>query len=803
MNAERSRRAGVVVTAFGHEKLHHRALMFDFAILMATVLALWLKQLLFSVSIRSQWAAPDESLLQWAQGHPAVLALSLSSAILAAAALTVVPRSRRLPAALLLNAGVTTLVIADLIHARFFGSAVSVLGIANAGTLGFVLPSIIDSLRPMYALLYVDLVLGIVAVRMHRRATDSVRRAKQVPVAAALVVVGAALVLPFRGVVAQSVRDARRSGLEAGIASTLGLAPYHLYDIIRAFQAGTLSKQTDLNRIRALLTRVEDGRAEVGPLFGVARGRNLILVNAESIQTFPIGLEVNGQPVTPRLSSFIRESLFFPNLHDQTNHGATSDGEFLALNSLHPPGDGYITTDYNANTYDSLPSILTGHGYATLSAVASASDVWNMNVMHTRYGFAQALYADSFTRGEYINGSWSSDREFFAQLVPRLELVPRPFMAFLLTSSSHNPFRIPEKYKQLRLGSLDDTLLGRYLQAVSYFDAAFGTFVDNLKEKGLLDESVIAVYGDHRGVLPDEIPELSGIMHREPNELFRFQTLRRVPLIIRLPHGQGAQTFETMGGQIDIAPTLLSLLGLGAREDVMLGRNLATPGEYLMALRDGSFADGQYYYLTRPDPSYPPVCYNANTGSVVSCAPLEARRPEAREQIEVSDLIMKGDLIPEIKGVKDSPGAPARVNTLGNAGFETLIDGRPAPWILSGATRIDGSAGAPGGKIALHSGGARDVAYQKVPVASGQQYVLECFVRAMRQGEQAAVQLNWQDKAGKLLDEQVEVINALSRWERYRRTLTAPAGADHVVIYASALDPGPVWFDDFFFGEER
>jgi hypothetical protein len=72
----------------------------------------------------------------------------------------------------------------------------------------------------------------------------------------------------------------------------------------------------------------------------------------------------------------------------------------------------------------------------------------------------------------------------------------------------------------------------------------------------------------------------------------------------------------------------------------------------------------------------------------------------------------------------------------------------------------------------------------------------------MGPGQQGVVQVNWHDASGKLLQEQVEVINTVPRWERYRRSVTAPPGADRAVVYASALDPSTIWFDDLFFGAE-
>src|SRR4029077_14904948 len=75
-------------------------------------------------------------------------------------------------------------------------------------------------------------------------------------------------------------------------------------------------------------------------------------------------------------------------------------------------------------------------------------------------------------------GSWMADKEFFSQTIPFLEAQTEPFIAFLLSSSNHHPWELPDKYRVLKLGELEGTLLGNYLQSVRYFDAAFGEFID-------------------------------------------------------------------------------------------------------------------------------------------------------------------------------------------------------------------------------------------------------------------------------------------------------------------------------------
>lgn len=70
---------------------------------------------------------------------------------------------------------------------------------------------------------------------------------------------------------------------------------------------------------------------------GAASGRNVIMLQLESFQNFLIGLEVDGQEITPNLNQLARQSLYFPNFYQQVGQGNTSDAEFVVNTSFYTP----------------------------------------------------------------------------------------------------------------------------------------------------------------------------------------------------------------------------------------------------------------------------------------------------------------------------------------------------------------------------------------------------------------------------------------------------------------------------------
>jgi phosphoglycerol transferase MdoB-like AlkP superfamily enzyme len=377
-------------------------------------------------------------------------------------------------------------------------------------------------------------------------------------------------------------------------------------------------------------------------MFGVAARTNVIIIQAESLQAFAMGLQVEGQLVTPNLSKFAEESLHFEHFYEQTHGGATSDSVFSSLQSLYPIKDGPVTTRYPANGYRGLPALLAPYGYTSLGAMGASGRYWNIGPVLSSIGI-QRFYSDDYYAGELFDQG-VSDEEFFTQTVPLLTRQKEPFMAFLMTTSNHHPYDIPEKHRKLRLNPpFAQTLLGKYLQSVNYFDIHFGRFVEDLRESGLLDRSVVVVFGDHRGWLGTPLPGGEFIGASDLSTLDSWRMTKRVPLLIRTPGAVHTGIRSTTGGTVDISPTILSLLGITDDDSVMLGTDLSRGQSSLVVFRDGSFTDGHYFYIADPELTIMPRCYDAS-GVDVDCATLQERRNQAIRRLEASDIIVSGNL---------------------------------------------------------------------------------------------------------------------------------------------------------------
>ena len=565
------------------------------------------------------------------QGLALLIVLASSFSALLASLLVMFPRLARVAALLVVNLVVATAALADAVHLRVFGNAIALAEVAYAHQLLTVVSSVRRLLQPVDALYYLDVLAVLVFTPLY------VRACRRVPPLKPLQRVGAAAILLLAGIVSV-VPLAKAVGRDA----TIYQAVRDRFSLEPAPEAiGAPQRE----KVLAFLREHRARERERSPLFGSARSKNVIVISAESLSAYPLGLVVEGQAIMPRLSAFAREGLSFTSFYDQTGSGGTSDGEFITLHSLHGVRSGAVAFRHPQTEFRGLPAILGARGYTTVSACGAVADFWNMQTTHRRLGFQKSHFADSFQITERING-WLADAAFFDQVVPRLARQRAPYMAFLLSSSNHHPFDLPAAHRTLKLGSLEGTELGDYLHSVHYFDEAFGQFVDRLRATGLLDESVVVVYGDHKGYLADErkLATLLGLSSSRPEDLWLER--KRVPLVIRLPRGAHAGQRSEAGGHLDIAPTVLSLLGI-AEDGVTLGRDLTKPGEALIVFRDGSYADGQHHLIRLGRRS---SCFESRTRREVGCDALEPMRARALDQLQTSDFIIQGNLIPRLLG---------------------------------------------------------------------------------------------------------------------------------------------------------
>ena len=422
---------------------------------------------------------------------------------------------------------------------------------------------------------------------------------------------------------------------------TLGIYQYGLYDIYLSLTTPIDYALAENNEFIEVSNYVKSNQINPNSeLFGVAKDQNIIVISLESLQEFAINLEVNGEEVTPFLNQFIQECYYFDNFYQQTSQGKTSDAEFITENSLYAADRGSAFYAKSQNQYESLASIFKGQGYYTAVFHANEKEFWNRETMYEALGFDHFFDESAFLVNEENSFGWGlTDEAFFEQTLDYLKGLPQPFYAKLLTLTNHYPFEIPEQYQYISPGETNNEIVNHYITTVRYLDEALKSFITNLKESGLYDNTIIVMYGDHYGLSESYYEDLAILLQEEEITLNRHLDLQRVPFIIHLPNQEEGEVVSTVSGQIDMKPTLLNLVGLPVNAYINFGQDLfAADRRELIVLRDGSFIGSEYRYADS-------TCLRSDSGELVDQSFCESLEKVAVQDLYYSDLILNKDLL--------------------------------------------------------------------------------------------------------------------------------------------------------------
>lgn len=408
----------------------------------------------------------------------------------------------------------------------------------------------------------------------------------------------------------------------------------------------------------------------------IFKGKNIIVIHAESMQKFAMDLTFNNKEVTPNLNKLANEGIFFSNFYSQVGVGTSSDAEFTFNTSLMPSTKGTVFVNYFDRYYISIPKLLKEQGYYTYSMHANTGEFWNRNTMHKSLGYDKFYNKDSYTIDETI-GLGLSDKSFFRQSVDIMKQIKeeenKPFYSLLIMLSNHTPFSdlaLMEDYKTtidvtidnqtVTRDYLNNTTMGNYLRSVHYADSAIGEFIDNLDKEGLLENTVLVIYGDHDARLDfedfnllynyDPITDTIKTENDEgyiPYTKYNYELDRKVPFIIWTKDQNYNLNVNTPMGMIDVLPTLGNMIGI--HSDYQLGKDIINlKGDYnTVTFIDGSFLTSKVYYNSPKG-----EIYSINNEPITE-EYIKERAKKSSDLIEVSNDIITYDFIKEIKKQKE------------------------------------------------------------------------------------------------------------------------------------------------------
>lgn len=439
------------------------------------------------------------------------------------------------------------------------------------------------------------------------------------------------------------------------------LGPYNftVYDGVKTIennQQKALASEDDLTKV---LNYTKQRQTEPNPeYYGVAKKKNIIKIHLESFQTFLINKKVNGKEVTPflnKLSSGKEQFTYFPNFFHQTGQGKTSDSEFTMDNSLYGLPQGSAFSLKGDNTYQSLPAILDQkQGYKSDVMHGDYKTFWNRDQVYKHFGidkFYDATYYDMSDKNVVNLGL--KDKIFFKDSANYQAKMKSPFYSHLITLTNHYPFTLDEKDATIEKSNTGDATVDGYIQTARYLDEALEEYINDLKKKGLYDNSVIMIYGDHYGISENHNNAMEKLLGEKITPA-KFTDLNRTGFWIKIPGKSGGINNE-YAGQVDVMPTILHLAGIDTKNYLMFGTDLFSKGHnQVVPFRNGDFITKDYKYVNGK-------IYSNKNNELITTQPadFEKNKKQVEKDLEMSDNVLNGDLFrfyknPDFKKVNPS-----------------------------------------------------------------------------------------------------------------------------------------------------
>ena len=405
----------------------------------------------------------------------------------------------------------------------------------------------------------------------------------------------------------------------------------------------------------------------------IFKGKNVLVIHAESIMNYLLDTEINGKAIAPNLKRLADEGMYFSNFYAQESVGTSSDTEFTLSTSLLPASSGTVFVSYYDRYYPSIQKSFKASNYYVFSMHANKGNYWNREAMHKTLGYDNFYYYDKDYELDDIIGLGLSDKSFFRQsskIIRKIKDEKGSYYGTLLMLTNHTPFEGLEDTTDLDLtykykkedGSeevknyLKDTTLGKYFTTAHYADEALGEFMGELEEEGLLDDLVIVIYGDHDSKIKraeydyyyNYNPETDSKRKEDDPEYkeftkYDYELNRKVPFIIWTKDKKISKkinkeiTFPV--GMYDVFPTLSNMFGV-QNSKYALGHDVFSTDDHFIIFPNSNFLTDRMYYDSQNDEA---TILDEN--SVIESDYIDKYSLRAEKEIAVSNDIIVHDLI--------------------------------------------------------------------------------------------------------------------------------------------------------------
>lgn len=561
--------------------------------------------------------------------------------------------------------------VANSIYYTNYRSFISISLLSTASQLGGVMDAVTENIMEVKDLTFIWALVAMIVVYVYlckRKGnyfeTIKKREVRKTSVLTTICTASVCLVIFALNLTSTDISRLAKQWNREYVLSRFGVYTYQISDTISSVKA-KLNVLFGYEENRKLFEdffeeKIEEEQQETSKsndYTGIFKGKNIITIHAESIQQFCMETSFNGVELTPNLNKLASEGIYFTNFYAQESVGTSSDTEFTFATSLMPASSGTVAINYWDREYVTTQKMLKDMGYYTFSMHGNNGSYWNRLNLHSSLGYEKLYNYDSDFEIDEVIGLGLSDKSFFRQSIEKIKAISEEhdnFYGTMIMLTNHTPFTDIEnghsdykvtfdymkyneetgEYEYTSAPFLEGTKLGSYLKSVHYADEAIGQFIEDLDAEGLLDNTVIVIYGDHDAKVKEEFYELyynynpftEETVDEDdeayiPVDSFGYSVNRRVPFIIWTKNQEEYTPVEIdkVMGMYDCQPTLGNMFGF--KNEYALGKDifsLKEDEENMVIFPNGNFVTDTIYYNSQTD-SYMDLTDYENVAVNASC----------------------------------------------------------------------------------------------------------------------------------------------------------------------------------------
>lgn len=451
------------------------------------------------------------------------------------------------------------LLISNLMYSRTYNTVIPLESYLLAGNLSDFTASVVDSMRWIDILFPVSTLFAALWARRYGPEVRLTRHnlARYMATIAVVGVICGLLLLP-KGGFSKTIDDMQSANYYSCVTPEYTFFGSLLYDALHTDAPCTPQIREEVKAWFAL-------QPDDMPLPDSIGGRkNLVVVLCESLESWVIGLRMEGKEITPNLNRAVADAqtLYAPHTLTQVKGGRSIDCQLLLNAGLLPLRSGCYAMKYTGNNFHTLTKAMAS-AYKTHSYLLTVDKpvTWNQAQVAKAFGIDSLISKDAWRLDEKVGSRKKlGDVSFMRQAVEKMKagMIWKPgehVYLQLVTYSGHNPFVLPDKLKRIHFkGSYPQKMLD-YMTMANYTDHALGILIKYLKSRPDWHETMVVIVGDHEGLAADRADIRRSTAGRRVVSASQY-----TPFIVL--NSPMPVHYNGVLGQIDMYPTILNLMHL-------------------------------------------------------------------------------------------------------------------------------------------------------------------------------------------------------------------------------------------------